>query len=344
MAPKGECGGLEAPTLPAAALPPAPLLHPPPAEKATTVDDLTEEALHAIFRSLTPADLLCAALACHRWRRAASLALPSAPPLLRYFFHPKGDAKRPPASTEDKTHYPAVFVPLDASSPRLSLDLTPCAASALSIQDVHLGLVLLVHHPRPKSLMPRILAVDPASRRRVLLPAPTTAGAPTGASSASPCSRGRTRAGSPSTPSASPSMAPSRAPGSRPSATASAPGARCRGTRGSWWTSTRGGSRPAACTPLGTSTGTSATPAACSSWILARWSSLTCRCLPSWGTASTSTASERCRRTAVCAWQRSCTRRICSCGVTSTTSDTKSRPIRKRKPSPKVTGSEWVNQ
>ncbi|CAN6181744.1 unnamed protein product [Urochloa humidicola] len=176
MAPKGECGGLKAPTLPspaaAAALPPAPPLHPAPAEKATTVDDLTEEALHGILRRLTPADLLRAALACRRWRRAASLALPRAPPLLGYFFHPKGHAKRPPASTEDKTHYPAVFVPLDASSPRLSLDLTPCAARALSIQDVHLGLVLLLHHPRPKSLLPRILAVDPASRRRVLLPAP----------------------------------------------------------------------------------------------------------------------------------------------------------------------------
>ncbi|CAL5065254.1 unnamed protein product [Urochloa decumbens] len=174
-APKGKCGGRKALTLAspdsAAALPP-PLPHRAPGERATTVADLTEEALHAILRRLTPADLLRAALACRRWRRAASRALPRAPPLLGYFFHPKGHAKPPPADTEDKTHHPAVFVPLDASSPRLSLNLTPNAARGLSIQDVHLGLVLLLHHPRPKSLLPRILAVDPASSRRVLIPSP----------------------------------------------------------------------------------------------------------------------------------------------------------------------------
>ncbi|CAL5080550.1 unnamed protein product [Urochloa decumbens] len=172
MAPKGKCRGRKAPTLasPAAALPPPP--HRAPGERTTTVADLTDEALHAILRRFTPADLLRAALACRRWRRAASRALPRAPPLLGYFFHPKGHAKPPPASTEDKTHHPAVFVPLDASSPRLSLDLTRGASRGLSIQDVHLGLVLLLHRPRPKSLLPRILAVDPASRRRVLLPPP----------------------------------------------------------------------------------------------------------------------------------------------------------------------------
>ncbi|CAL5080549.1 unnamed protein product [Urochloa decumbens] len=172
MAPKGKCRGPKAQTLasPAAARPPPP--HPAPALSATTVADLTEEILHAILRSLTPADLLRAALACHRWRRAASRALPPAPPLLGYFFHPRGPAERPPAPTDDKTHYPAVFVPLDAASPRLSLELNPGAARGLSINDVHLGLVLLLLHDRPKSLLPRILAIDPASRRRVLMPPP----------------------------------------------------------------------------------------------------------------------------------------------------------------------------
>ncbi|CAN6204003.1 unnamed protein product [Urochloa humidicola] len=173
MAPKGKCRGRKAPTL---ASPAAAAALPPPdrasAERATTVADLTEEILLAILRRLTPADLIRAALACHRWRRAASCALPREPPLLGYFFHPKGHAKPPPASTEDKTHHPAVFVPLDNASPRLSLDLTRAAARGLSIQDVHLGLVLLLHIPRPKSLLPRILAIDPASRRRVLLPPP----------------------------------------------------------------------------------------------------------------------------------------------------------------------------
>ncbi|CAL5080547.1 unnamed protein product [Urochloa decumbens] len=162
MAPKGECRGRKSQTLAplAAALLPPP--HPAPAESATTVADLTEEALHAILRRLNPADLLRAALACHRWRRAASRALPSAPPLLGYFFHPRGPAEPPPAPTDDKTHYPAVFVPLDDASPRLSLKLNPGAACGLSINDVHLGLVLLLLHDRPKSLLPRILAVDPA--------------------------------------------------------------------------------------------------------------------------------------------------------------------------------------
>ncbi|KAG2642358.1 hypothetical protein PVAP13_2KG491400 [Panicum virgatum] len=126
----------------------------------TTVVDLTEETLHAILRRLAPADLLRAALACHRWRRAASRALPRAPPLLGYFFHPLTPARPPPSPTGDKTHHPAVFVPLDAASPAplLSLKLTPTAARGLSIQDVHLGLVLLLHHPRPN--------------RRMLLPPP----------------------------------------------------------------------------------------------------------------------------------------------------------------------------
>jgi len=147
-------------------------LAPALALETTTVADLTDLVLHAILVRLAPADLLRAALACHRWRRAATRALPRVPPLLGYFFHPKGPSKPPPMPTSDKTHHPAVILPLDASSPRLSLDLTSGAASSLSIQDVHLGLVLLLPHSRPKSLLPRILVVDPASRRRVLLPPP----------------------------------------------------------------------------------------------------------------------------------------------------------------------------
>jgi hypothetical protein len=71
----------------------------------------------------------------------------------------------------DNTNYPAVFVPLDASAPRLSLDLTPHDNSRLSIQDVHLGLVLL--HPNTRGTqLPDILVVDPASRRQVQFPPP----------------------------------------------------------------------------------------------------------------------------------------------------------------------------
>nr|CAB3456664.1 unnamed protein product [Digitaria exilis] len=187
MAPKGRCRGRKARTIPppAAARPPP----PPSVEGVVTVADLTEELLRSILRRLAPADLLRAALACHHWRRAASRVLPRAPPLLGYFFHPQNTVKLPPSlEPTDKTHYSAVFVPLNAASPRLSLDLAPTAARGLSIQDVHLGLVLLLHHPRPQSLLPRILAIDPASRRRRAVRCPATAGAASGASSASPLS------------------------------------------------------------------------------------------------------------------------------------------------------------
>ncbi|KAF8653481.1 hypothetical protein HU200_062230 [Digitaria exilis] len=176
MAPKAKCRGRKGkartlPPPPAARPPPL----PPPAARLVTVADLTEELLRAILRRLAPADLLRAALACHRWRQAASrVALKRAPPLLGYFFHPQNPAMPPPSpEPSDKTRHPAVFAPLDADdSPRLSLDLAPTAARGLSIQDVHLGLVLLLHSPRPKSMLPRILAIDPASRRRVLLSPP----------------------------------------------------------------------------------------------------------------------------------------------------------------------------
>ncbi|CAN6210277.1 unnamed protein product [Urochloa humidicola] len=172
MAPKGKCRGRKAQTLasPASALPPTPPPHPAPAERATTAADLTEEVLHAILRRLTLADLLRAALACHRWRRAASRALPRAPPLLGYFFHPCATPGPPPEPpNEQGPHRPAVFLPLgDPTAPaaaRLSLD----NARGFAIQDVHLGLVLLLPDPLHKKILPRIFVIDPASRRRVLL-------------------------------------------------------------------------------------------------------------------------------------------------------------------------------
>lgn len=176
MAPNTRCRGRsrDTPTLASAADSLSRPRDPPPVEgvKPTTVADLPEGVLLAIFRRLTPAELLRAALACHRWYRTASDAVPRAPPLVGYFFHPVEPTKPFPIPMSDNTRHPAVFVPLDSSSPRLSLELTPAAAGGLTIQDVHLGLVLLLHGRSPKSLLPRILAVDPASRRRVLLPPP----------------------------------------------------------------------------------------------------------------------------------------------------------------------------
>ncbi|CAD6250436.1 unnamed protein product [Miscanthus lutarioriparius] len=141
MAPQSSCRGREDQTLAssAAASPRPPALAPASVVETktmTTVADLTDVVLQDILRRLTPADLLRAALACHRWRRAATRVLPRVPPLLGYFFHPKNPSSRPQAD------------------------------------DVHLGLVLVLPHSRPKSLLPRILVVDPASRRRVLLPPP----------------------------------------------------------------------------------------------------------------------------------------------------------------------------
>jgi hypothetical protein len=78
----------------------------------------------------------------------------------------------------------------------------------------------------------------------------------------------RTWAGSPWTPSSSPSRA-TAAPGSPQFATVTAPSTWCRRPRMSRWTLTEFGLRAAACMPQGTSTGASATPAACSGSMLA---------------------------------------------------------------------------
>ncbi|XP_047047008.1 uncharacterized protein LOC124652027 [Lolium rigidum] len=137
---------------------------PPPSEEAA-IDVLTLDVLPNILRRLSLADLLRAALTCHRWRRAAARCLPSAPPLLGYFFHP--------AKTGNKlAYYEPVFAPLHASSPRLSLDFAP-DVSRYKLFDCHQGLLLLQPAASvPKVSHPRLLVLDPATHRRALLPPP----------------------------------------------------------------------------------------------------------------------------------------------------------------------------
>ncbi|XP_047050990.1 uncharacterized protein LOC124656255 [Lolium rigidum] len=148
---------------------PSSLATPP---SGAAIDVLTGDDLRDILRRLSLADLLRAALTCHRWRRVAARCLPPAPPLLGHFFHPVNPAPPPPMKQREKTHYDAVFAPLDASSPRLSLDFAP-QASRFELYDCHQGLLLLEPTvPLPKSIIPRILVLDPATRRSVLLPPP----------------------------------------------------------------------------------------------------------------------------------------------------------------------------
>ena len=155
-------------------LPSSPNSVPPPPSvepEAAAIDVLTGDDLRHILRRLSLADLLRAALACHRWRRVAARCLPRAPPLLGYFFHPVNTPPPPPIRAEP-AHYDAVFAPLDSLSPRLSLDFAP-EASRFGLYDCHQGLLLL----QPpgwfsKSILPRLLVLDPATRRSVLLPPP----------------------------------------------------------------------------------------------------------------------------------------------------------------------------
>ncbi|KAM0918766.1 hypothetical protein ACQ4PT_008665 [Festuca glaucescens] len=144
---------------------PSPPLTGPVEPKATAaIDALPEDHLRDILRRLSAADLLRAALACHRWRRLASRCCARAPPpLLGYFAHPM---------ETERSHDDAVFVPLDASVPRLSLDFAP-DASDFQVYDSHQGLLLLQPDVGlPKGILPRFLVLDPATRRRALLPPP----------------------------------------------------------------------------------------------------------------------------------------------------------------------------
>ncbi|XBH91493.1 hypothetical protein VPH35_082879 [Triticum aestivum] len=171
---------------------------PPPVEEpqtgaaksGTTVDALTVDMLRDILRRLSLADLLRAALACHRWRRVAARCLPRTAPLLGYFFHPTATGLPPPMPKSSKEiDTPAVFAPLDASAPNLSLDFAP-EASRFVLHDCHQGLLLLEPlGSLPKGILPRFLVIDPATRRRrraTRCPT-TTAGAAPGTTSAPHC-------------------------------------------------------------------------------------------------------------------------------------------------------------
>ena len=139
--------------------------------EAAAIDVLTGDNLGDILRRLSLADLFRAALACHRWRRDAARCLPSAPPLLGYFFHPAKTAPLPYVK-KPLPYYEPVFTPLNASSPRLSLDFAP-DVSRYELFDCHQGLLLLEPTAElPKVVHPRLLVLDPATHRRAVLPPP----------------------------------------------------------------------------------------------------------------------------------------------------------------------------
>uniref|UniRef100_A0ACD5YAW7 Uncharacterized protein n=1 Tax=Avena sativa TaxID=4498 RepID=A0ACD5YAW7_AVESA len=144
------------------------------ATEAAPIDVLPELVLSGILRRLSLADLIRAALASHRWRRLASRCLPRTPPLLGYFFHPTEVPPPYPDGVPEIAHTPAVFAPIDASAPHLSLDFAP-DAFRFHVYDSHQGLLLLEPSERfsgARGCIPRFLVLDPATRRRTVLSPP----------------------------------------------------------------------------------------------------------------------------------------------------------------------------
>uniref|UniRef100_A0A0E0B0C5 F-box domain-containing protein n=1 Tax=Oryza glumipatula TaxID=40148 RepID=A0A0E0B0C5_9ORYZ len=135
----------------------------PPSSPTTTVAALTDDTLLCILHRLAPADLLRAALACHRWHRVAARCVTAAPPpLLGYFFHPADTPLTAHIVAPIAALHPAAFAPLDSSSspfsPRLSLHgLGSGGTKGFTIYDVHLGLVLLLPASLPSGVLSRIL-------------------------------------------------------------------------------------------------------------------------------------------------------------------------------------------
>ncbi|XP_044949000.1 uncharacterized protein LOC123398610 [Hordeum vulgare subsp. vulgare] len=156
-------------------LPPPPPVEPQATEAAaTSIDVLTELDISNILRRLSLADLLRAALACHRWRRLAARCLPRAPPLLGYFHHPTHPPPPFPGRDTKLLDTPALFAPLDAASPRLTLDFAPDAFRFLLFDSLQ-GLLLFESSdeiPKDKGAIPRFLVLDPSNRRRTVLPPP----------------------------------------------------------------------------------------------------------------------------------------------------------------------------
>ncbi|KAE8813180.1 hypothetical protein D1007_09687 [Hordeum vulgare] len=137
-----------------------PVPPPPPVEPQAKAPDpdvsinvLAEFDIFSILRRLCLADLLRAALACHRRRRLAARCLPRAPPLLGHFFHPTQVSPPYPMEETKSPDTPAVFAPLDASSPRLSLDFAQ-DAFRFYLYDSHQGLVLFEPTPTFASVQP----------------------------------------------------------------------------------------------------------------------------------------------------------------------------------------------
>uniref|UniRef100_A0A0D9XBK9 DUF1618 domain-containing protein n=1 Tax=Leersia perrieri TaxID=77586 RepID=A0A0D9XBK9_9ORYZ len=94
-------------------------------------------------------------------------------------FHPTPTPAQFPLPDTVSRDSPAFFAPapLDATAAaandaaRISLDFVP-HAKRFTIYDVRHGLVLLLPSPPPTNTIPRLLVLDPASRRRALLPSP----------------------------------------------------------------------------------------------------------------------------------------------------------------------------